>query len=280
MAVDFGNLNSGLRGSSGNTTWRRVRGRTIQSQKRGKNKKAFYETRAAAGLVRSYREAVFYVMSAFCDGMQNSINESFERTKYGSRRNAFFRLNYSAVEKALNGSELGLEVLDQIMHNVSFTGVTATVGEQSLVLNSFDVDGWDVLFSAASVAGVTGSYVRSTIGQRVTTGFDQSWTDDTDPSTATVTGFVANVNVGQAGQRLAGLTLNGTNLPSVISYSVRVGSPSATPLTGTWTGNTFTTNGASATQEYSGTYTIYITNGSRVLYSRNVSFYTQGAGGE
>lgn len=280
MAVDFGNLNSGLRGSSGNTTWRRVRGRTIQSQKRGKNQKSFFETRAAAGLIRSYREAVFYIMSAFADGMQNSINESFERTRYGSRRNAFFRLNYSAVEKALNGSELGLALLDQIMHNVSFTGVSATQGEVRRNFNGFDVSGWNALFTAASSAGTSGSYIRQNIGGAVYLPFEEEWDVDADPSTATITGFVANVSIGQAGQRLEGLTINGTNLPSVINYSVRIGNPSATPLTGTWAGNKFTTNGASATAEYTGTYTIYITDDNRVLYYRNVSFYSQGAGGE
>lgn len=280
MAVDFGILNSGLRGSSGNTTWRRVRGRTIQSQKRGKNTKSFFETRAAAGLVRSYREAMFYIMSAFADGMQNSINESFERTKYGSRRNAFFRLNYSAVEKALNGSELGLAILDQVMHNVSFTGVTTTVGEKSLVFNGFDVDGWDVLFSAANTAGVKGSYVRATIGQRVTTGFDGSWADENDPSTATVTGFTVNVATGNTGQIIRSVTINGTNLPGTPDFSVRPGSPTIAPLTGSWNGHTFTTSGASASYEWRGTYTIYITDETRVLFSRDVEFYATGAGGE
>ena len=279
MAILLNIISTGSRKSAGAATFRRVRGRTIMSQKRGSSNKSL-ETRAATGLVRTYREAVFYIMSAFADGMQNSINESFEPTKYGSRRNAFFKLNYSAVELALNGSPLGLALLDQIMHNVSFTGVTATVGEKSFVLNSFDVDGWDVLFSAVTVAGVTGSYVRSTIGQRVTTGFDGSWTDDTDPSTATVTGFVLNVTTGPIGQRIASLTIQGVNIPATVTYSVRVGSPNSPALAGTWAGTKFTPGGADAATEYTNTHTIFITNGSRVLYSRDVQFYSQGAGGE
>lgn len=280
MAVDFGNLNSGLRGSAGNTTWRRVRGRTIQSQKRGKNTNAFYETRAAAGLVRTYREALFFIMSAFCDGMQNTINQSFEPTKYGSRRNAFFRLNYSAVEKALNGSVLGLALLDQVMHNVSFTGVTATVKEQNLAFNTFDVEGWDVLFNASYQSGVGGAYIRSTIGGSRYVAFQQEWGEEEDPSTANVTGFVVNVTTGLIGQRIASITLQGTNLPATITYSVRIGNPNAPVLAGGWVGSKFTPSGDDAATEYTNTHTIYITSGTRVLFSRDVTFYSQGAGGE
>lgn len=283
MAVDFGNLNSGLRGSSGNTTWRRVRGRTIQSQKRGKNKKAFFETRAAAGLVRSYREALFYIMSNFCDGMQNSINASFEPTKYGSRRNAFFRLNYSAVEKALNGSELGLAVLDQVMHNVSFTGVSIRQESGTAAFNSFDESGWNTLMREAYNAGVTGAYTRSNIGTKVVNTFDTIWNPSTDPGTGRVNEMVVSVGTATtAGQNIERIVIAGTNLALPPTYTIKVGSTQATALTGSWQGNTWRPTGDSATQRWASTYTVYIMDGTRVVYGRDVTFHalSEGAGGE
>lgn len=279
MAILLNIISTGSRKSAGAATFRRVRGRTIMSQKRGSSNKSL-ETRAATGLVRTYREAVFYVMSAFADGMQNSINESFEPTKYGSRRNAFFKLNYSAVELALNGSELGLALLDQIMHNVSFTGVSTGSDESQVTFNAFDDIGWTTLLSSAEQAGVNGSYIRSNIGGAKYLDFGDAWVSEADPSTATVTGFVLNVTTGPIGQRIASVTIQGVNIPATVTYSVRVGSPNSPALAGSWAGSKFTPSGADAATEYTNTHTIFITNGTRVLYSRDVQFYSQGAGGE
>ena len=282
MAVDFTNINSGLRGSAGNTTWRRVRGRTIQQQKRQSGKNTI-QTRAAGGLVRTYREALFFIMSAFADGMQNSINESFKMTKYGSRRNAFFKVNYSAVERALNGSALGLALLDQIMHSVSFTGVTATVGSTPRDFTAFNAVGWDVLMNASADAGSTGSYIRSNIGGAVYRAFDEVWEEAADPGTAQVNDFAVTVGTStSAGQNIVSVVLAGVNLPNPITYSVRVGSPNATPLTGSWAANRFTPSGESATQRWASAMTVYITDGTRVMFSRLVNFYSgnPSAGGE
>ena len=279
MAILLNIISTGSRKSAGAATFRRVRGRTIMSQKRGSSNKSL-ETRAATGLVRTYREAVFFVMSAFADGMQNSINQSFEPTMYGSRRNAFFKLNYSALELALNASALGLALLDQIMHNVSFTGVSTKVEETDYTFDTFSTGGWDTIMNAAAAAGTEGVYTRSTIGGRVLTSFGGTWASESDPSTATVTGFMLNVTTGPIGQRIASITIQGTNIPSTVSYSVRVGSPNSPALAGSWAGSKFTPSGQDAATEYTNTHTIYITDGTRVLYSRDVQFYSQGAGGE
>lgn len=282
MAVDSGILNSGLRRSAGNATWRRVRGRTIISQKRQSGKNTI-QTRAAGGLIRTYREALFFIMSAFADGMQNSINESFEQTKYGSRRNAFFKKNYSAVEKGLNASPLGLAVLDAVMHNVSFTGVTGTIGEESVTFGGFDASSFSLLFRAASAAGVEGSYIRSDIAGTVYQGFDEEWGDGDDPGTAKVNEIAVTVGTStSSGQNIVSVVVVGVNLPNPITYSVRVGSPNATPLTGTWAANRFTPSGESATQRWASAMTVYITDGTRVMFSRLVNFYSgnPSAGGE
>ena len=279
MAILLNIISTGSRKSAGAATFRRVRGRTIMSQKRGSNASSI-ETRAALGLVRTYREALFYIMSAFADGMQNTINESFEPTKYGSRRNAFFKLNYSAVELALNGSGLGLALLDQIMHQASFTGVSVKAGEQTQTFDNFGTDGWDVLMNSTYSAGTNGVYVRSNINGTVTATFNKEWAEVKDPGTATVTGFNVTVATGTTGQTINAVTITGTNLPDTPTYQIRPGSPTIAPLVGEWTGHTFRTSGASASYEWRGTYTIYITDGTHVLFSRDVTFYSQGAGGE
>lgn len=282
MAIDNGNLMSGIRGSAGNTTWRRVRGRTIQCQKRqsGKNR---IQTRAVGGLIRTYREAMFFIMSAFADGMQNSINESFNPTKYGSRRNAFFKMNYSAVEKAVNGCPLGLALLDQIMHNVSFTGVSVTQGQTVTGISSFDTSGWNQLFTAAGAAGVSGSYIRSNIGQTIYRDFENEWSLNEDPGSGIITGMTVGVSdYTSEGQTITRISIIGTNISYPVNYSVRVSAPTGTPLTGSWANNVWTPSGTAATQRWLGRNTVYISDGTRVLYSREVDFYngTYSAGGE
>lgn len=282
MAIDNGNLMSGIHGSAGNTTWRRVRGRTIQSQKRQSGKNTI-QTRAVGGLVRTYREALFFIMSAFADGMQNSINESFSLTKYGSRRNAFFKKNYSAVEKALNASPLGLAVLDAVMHNVSFTGVDGTIGEETVTFGSFDASAFSLLFRAATAAGVEGSYIRSDIGGTVYQGFDEPWNESEDPGASVITGMTVGVSdYTSEGQTITRISIIGTNIKYPVNYAVRVSAPTGTPLAGSWNNNVWTPSGAAATQRWMGRNTVYISDGTRVVFSRDVTFYNgnPSAGGE
>lgn len=233
--------------------------------------------------MRTYREALFYIMSAFADGMQNSINESFSPTKYGSRRNAFFKMNYSAVEKAVNASPLGLALLDQVMHNVSFTGVTAQVGEQTNSIDSFDEGNFSTLMMMAAKAGTRGNYIRSNIGGSVFSGFDEPWNANSDPGSGIVTSMVVSIGSGtSAGQPISSIRIEGTNLVLPPTFSVRVGNPNSAPLTGSWANNVWTPSGDSATRRFIGTNTIYICDGTRVIYQRDVTFYSgnPSAGGE
>lgn len=282
MAILLNIISTGSRKSAGAATFRRVRGRTIMSQKRGSNASSI-ETRAALGLVRTYREAIFYIMSNFCDGMQNSINESFNPTQYGSRRNAFFKLNYSAVELALNASQLGLALLDQVMHNVAFTGVEVTEGQSTYGIDDFNDTGWDNLMSAALRAGTDGSYVRSNIKGTIRNGFDEKWGDEEDPGTGKVTEMVVTVGTAtSAGQNIERIVIAGNNLTLPPTYTIKVGSTQATALAGTWQGNTWRPSGDSATQRWTSTYTVYIMDGAHAIYGRDVTFHAlgDGAGGE
>ena len=85
--------------SMGNVTYRTVRGRTIGSQKV-----------SASGAVtrvptagQSSRRVVFSLISRFAALHSSDIKVSFDRTRYGSERNYFMRVNYDALRAALIG---------------------------------------------------------------------------------------------------------------------------------------------------------------------------------
>lgn len=273
MAILLNIISSGSRKSAGAATFRRVRGRTIMSQKRGGLSTSAMETRAAAGLVRTYREAMFYIMTSFCAGMADSINASFEPTKYGSSRNAFFKLNYSAVELAVNGTQIGLALLDQIMHNVSFSGVSVGTGESTLSFTDFSAASFSVLMQALDTAGVTGSYVRITRGGLVRSGFDETWASVADPTGSSIRSFeVAVTPATSSGQRITSVTV--TSSVNFTPSSNIVVTVRGQILQGSWSGSTFSVTDS---PYYSDTHTVIIrTTAGEVLAQRNVTFFATG----
>lgn len=86
------------RKSMGNVTYRTVRGRTIGSQK---------VTPGAVTRVptdgQSSRQTAFGLINRFMALHGQSIDESFNRTTYGSQRNYFMKVNYDALVSALAG---------------------------------------------------------------------------------------------------------------------------------------------------------------------------------
>ena len=84
------------RKSMGNVTYRTVRGRTIGSQK---------VTPGAVTRVpsagQSSRQNVFALINRFMALHGQSIDESFNKTNYGSQRNYFMKVNYNALSAAL-----------------------------------------------------------------------------------------------------------------------------------------------------------------------------------
>lgn len=88
------------RKSMGNVTYRTLRGRTIGSQKRGK-----VETRAT-NLTRA--QAIFGMVSMFMQEHGSDIEVSFNKSRYGSARNYFFRTNKVALERALSSILAGV----------------------------------------------------------------------------------------------------------------------------------------------------------------------------
>lgn len=85
------------RKSMGNVTYRTVRGRTIGSQKIVSGGAT---TRVPSAL-QSGRRTVFGLISRFMAIHAESIDQSFNMTKYGSARNYFMKVNYVALRAAL-----------------------------------------------------------------------------------------------------------------------------------------------------------------------------------
>lgn len=82
------------RKSAGNLTFRVVRGRTIASEKIGPRP----ITRADGALTEA--EFMFSLISIFASMHATDINLSFNKTKYGSARNSFMKLNYAGLKAA------------------------------------------------------------------------------------------------------------------------------------------------------------------------------------
>lgn len=271
MAILLNIISSGSRKSAGAATFRRVRGRTIMSQKRGGMSASAMETRAATGLVRTYREAVFYVVTSFAAGMAQSINASFEPTRYGSSRNAFFKLNYSVIELALNGSPLGLALLDAVMHNVSFAGVSAGEGDNERSITAFDATGFSTLFEALDMAGVSGTYVRITRDGVQRRSFEEPWGQTPDPTGSIISAFEVSVTPAtSSGQRITAVRVtSSTNFTPSASVVVVV---QGQILQGSWSSNTFNVTDS---PYYTDTHTVIIrTSAGDVLAQRNVTFFT------
>lgn len=86
------------RKSVDNKTFRMVRGRIVVSRKRTATGNA--ATRGD-GFVLSKQQAVFGMVSMFMQAHASDIEVSFNKTKYGSQRNYFFKKNRAALEAAL-----------------------------------------------------------------------------------------------------------------------------------------------------------------------------------
>lgn len=80
------------RKSAGNLTFRTVRGRTIVSEKVGERA----PTRAPSA-AQTQRTSVFGLISRFAKMHAASIGVSFDKTRYGSQRNYFAKLNYGVL---------------------------------------------------------------------------------------------------------------------------------------------------------------------------------------
>lgn len=95
MAIVNGYQNSRWRKSVGNVTFRYTRGRIIASEKIQE------ATTRVPTSFQTQRQFVFGLINRFSRAHAADINMSFDKSKYGSERNMFFKLNYAALGDAL-----------------------------------------------------------------------------------------------------------------------------------------------------------------------------------
>lgn len=95
------------RKSMGNVTYRTVRGRTIGSQKIVSGG----ATTRVPSASQETRRTTFGLISRFAAQHAESIDQSFNLTKYGTARNYFMKVNYVALKAAL--ASLTLEATDE-----------------------------------------------------------------------------------------------------------------------------------------------------------------------
>ena len=85
------------KGSVGEFTYRVVRGRCISSQRKLKGASGL----VTRGLGGNNRKAVFAMINMFMAEHASDLQVSFNRSRYGSQRNYFFKANYKALSQAL-----------------------------------------------------------------------------------------------------------------------------------------------------------------------------------
>lgn len=87
--------------SAGNLTYRVVRGRTIASEKVGSTA-AIREAAYSNNGKLNKRCALFLLINSFIGAHRVAINASFNKSKYGSAGNFFYKLNRVPLEAALS----------------------------------------------------------------------------------------------------------------------------------------------------------------------------------
>lgn len=101
MAKIYSHSQGKAKGSVGLTTYRTVRGRVIESQK----VTPFEPGQESRGGTTRFnpRTGVLAMTSAFVAAHAQSVRNSFDKTKFGSERNMFYKLNYVEMAKAFAG---------------------------------------------------------------------------------------------------------------------------------------------------------------------------------
>lgn len=176
------------RGSLGIITYRTVRGRTIGSQKRGGVDPV---TRADGDTLVQF---VFGLMARYAAARSADIENSFSKTKYGSSRNAFMKLNYEGFKAALTplyqtGSKVSMITnaqLDEAVHGYAT--------ENPMVIYRAKIDGEPAVYlngvwnSNISFGTITESSFNST---KLVDGLVMSTNDTGSGKTvkATISGF-------------------------------------------------------------------------------------------
>ena len=136
------------RKSMGNVTYRTVRGRTIGSQKRATTGST--ATTRGDGAVMSRQQALFGMVSMFMQAHASDIDVSFNKSKYGSQRNYFFRTNRKSLFAAL--SSLATTAMNQGYPSLTDveSAVAAYATENTTAIYRVKLSGFEPVYLAGA----------------------------------------------------------------------------------------------------------------------------------
>ena len=225
------------------------------------------------GMVMTYREATFAIVSAASKILKESISASFERTKYGSRRNAFFKANYDFLRQL---GESPIKDASSSSFTEALIGYGMQEGQTIVAAMQAGIINTDALEAAMAASNANGTYnfmavkewaqstsasiyVRiKTDGEFKTANYETGWSIADDPMPdPKITSMVGTTSGAGQNMVLSSVTVTGENLESLKRGNAIVQMESV-QVQGTWNdnGDTFTATGQNTV--YSGTNRIYI----------------------
>ena len=197
--------------SAGLITYRTIRGRQIASQKRA----GWISGQTSQGGVYKYglQQTIFGLLNAYSGKYALSIKRSFNRTKYGSERNFFSKLNYGVFAA----------MYDWAMANPSESGISHAAGTDPLgdtTLQQWE-DALALYLTAESTAAVARIYrsgldkvYLSSVSGKLT------WTSVQDPIPNPVVVTTSSATALSAQSSRVRVSLSGANFASIESVEV------------------------------------------------------------
>lgn len=207
----------------------------------------------ADGQVMTYREAIFAVINAAARVLSQSIDMSFDKTKYGSRRNNFFKRNYQYFE-AWAQAPIGTNANQ-------FTNVLKSFGMQegqtvvaALQAGIIDISGVEIAMQQ-SIEGETygfmafaewsanttsnASYIRADIqSQYVVNGANEGWNLSNDPAVIPIiTSMIGNSSESGDQMKMISIEVTGRNLLSLKDEKTVIKTSTGLVLKGSWNEN-------------------------------------------
>lgn len=211
----------------------------------------------AEGMVMTYREALFTIVTAAARVLAVSIDASFDKTRYGSARNNFFKMNYEYFKEwgqnpIFNG---GGDFTNALIGSGMSEGQTILAALQSGVINAAELEiamraSRDELGNYTFMAADWGSnqlqtkYIRvSKDGEFVVNDADQFWEESQTPvkQPTNVTIIGETTGTGNA-MTLLNMQVRGDNIQGLATTNAIFQVNSTENLLGTWSadGQVFT----------------------------------------
>lgn len=195
MSIVSGYQNSRWKNSIGNVTYRSVAGRNIASEKVAPRPLTRAPGAAASVKLMSQRQMVFGLINRFAKNHESDINQSFNKTKYGTARNYFFKVNYAGMAAAFEPLYAELDA------NASDT-MAITDAKIEEAVSNYATENPTAIYRVRK----TGSAVVYLTGE---------WTTDENPVSGTVVVGDTTLHNGDKAKRLTTgdtFSINGQNL--------------------------------------------------------------------